>query len=62
MPISSAPMSSQLSSLPEGTLERLDLSAKVKNAIQLETKMINIVDMSTRIRQVILLNVEIFGA
>lgn len=38
MLISSAPMSSQSSSLPEGTLERLDVSVKIKTVLILTVK------------------------
>ena len=61
MPISSVPMSSQLSSFPEGSLERLDLSAKSVVLIDLRAKRYEMISLNTKINNVITLNVELLG-
>jgi hypothetical protein len=61
MPISSAPMSSQSSSLPEGTLERLDLSIRSVVLKAIRVDICETISLNAKINNVITLNVELLG-
>jgi hypothetical protein len=61
MPISSVPISSQLSSFPEGSLERLDLSVKSVVVVNLDVNRNKTSSLNAKINKVIVLSVTLLG-